>query len=240
VGEQVVGVDTSSLWPPEVEALPKVGYQRAVAVEGVLSLKPTAVFAVHEAGPPAALEQLKQAGVRLVQFADVTTPEAAEARLRQLGEALGRKERAEELALQMRQSLASTAKRIESRAARPRALLIYARGAGQAFVAGKGTSAETALRLAGASPAVDNLEGFRPLTSEAVLLAAPEVVVVPKRALQSLGGEEGLWALPGLAQTPAGASKRLVLVDDSALLGFGPRMPDAVAALAQALHPEEP
>ena len=48
-----------------------------------------------------------------------------------------------------------------------------------------------------------------------------------------MGGEAALWALPGLAQTPAGRNKQVLLVDDMALLGFGIRTPDAIQALRQ-------
>lgn len=46
-----------------------------------------------------------------------------------------------------------------------------------------------------------------------------------------MGGEAGLWKLPGLAQTPAGRHKQLLTIDDMALLGFGPRTPQAIIAL---------
>ncbi|STS92806.1 Periplasmic hemin-binding protein [Klebsiella variicola] len=45
--------------------------------------------------------------------------------------------------------------------------------------------------------------------------------------------EAGLWKLPGLAQTPAGRHKQLLTIDDMALLGFGPRTPQAIIAAAK-------
>jgi len=38
-----------------------------------------------------------------------------------------------------------------------------------------------------------------------------------------LGGVEGVLKLPGVALTPAGKTRRIILVDGQALLGFGPR-----------------
>ena len=46
-----------------------------------------------------------------------------------------------------------------------------------------------------------------------------------------MGGEQNLWRLPGLAQTPAGRNKQVLLVDDVALLGFGLRTPQALLVL---------
>ena len=43
------------------------------------------------------------------------------------------------------------------------------------------------------------------------------------KGLESVGGLTGLTQLPGIAQTSAGQHKRVVTVDDSLLLSFGPR-----------------
>ena len=54
--------------------------------------------------------------------------------------------------------------------------------------------------------------------------------------LKSVGGVDGLLKLPGVAQTPAGAARRVVDMDDGVLLTFGTRSGRAVQALADALH----
>ena len=43
------------------------------------------------------------------------------------------------------------------------------------------------------------------------------------KGLVSVGGIKGLVQFPGIAQTPAGQHQRVVTVDDSLLLSFGPR-----------------
>ena len=81
-------------------------------------------------------------------------------------------------------------------------------------------------------------EGFRPLGAEGLIAAAPEVVLMTKKGLESLGGEEAVWAVEGLALTPAGQHGRLVVIDDLPLLGFGPRMGTALQELAEGLASE--
>jgi iron complex transport system substrate-binding protein len=51
------------------------------------------------------------------------------------------------------------------------------------------------------------------------------------KGLASTGGVSGLIALPGVAQTEAGQKKRIMSVDDSLLLSFGPRTPDLLLQL---------
>ena len=66
---------------------------------------------------------------------------------------------------------------------------------------------------------------------EGVAASQADLVVISADGLKGMGGEAGLWKLPGLAQTPAGRHKQLLTIDDMALLGFGPRTPQAIIAL---------
>jgi iron complex transport system substrate-binding protein len=116
----------------------------------------------------------------------------------------------------------------------PTAILIYARGAGTMMVAGKDTAGAAMLELAGARNPV-TFSGFKPLSPEALVEAAPEVIVIPARGLATLGGEAGLLAVPGVAATPAGRARRFVAMDDLLLLGFGPRLGEAVDELSSRL-----
>jgi iron complex transport system substrate-binding protein len=61
--------------------------------------------------------------------------------------------------------------------------------------------------------------------------AAPDVVLIPARGLESVGGIDGLLTLPGMALTPAGSTRRVIAMDDLSLLGFGPRLGQAVREL---------
>jgi iron complex transport system substrate-binding protein len=120
---------------------------------------------------------------------------------------------------------------------KPRVLALYARGAGTAQAFGVKTAADTMIALAGGENVL-SFEGAKALTAESVVEAKPDVVLIPARGLESLGGRDALFSLPGLAGTPAAKSKRVVALDDVLLLGFGPRLGEGVAALAKALHPE--
>lgn len=232
LGDAVVGTDGSSLYPASILQKPRLDYFRQTSAEGVLSLEPTLVVAVEGTGPEGVLDQIRAAGVPVEIVPEATSVEGAEARVRQLAAIYGRPEAAEAVIDRMRADLAA----VEPPAEPVRALFVYARGAGVVLVAGTGHAADAVLTLAGAENVVTSFEGFRPLTAEAVAGAAPDVIVVPERGLESLGGIDGLLRQPGLAQTPAGQNRRVVAVDDAQLLGFGPRVGEAVRALADSLR----
>jgi iron complex transport system substrate-binding protein len=235
-GDRVVGVDTSSVFPARAPALPQVGYQRTLAAEGIASLAPDLVLVTPEAGPPAVLEQLAGAGVRVERVAADASLQGARARIVHVAQILERDPAPllRELDADVARALAFVARAGD----RPRVLVVYARGAGAAHVFGRATAADAMVALAGGENVMTAFEGSRPLTAESVVTARPDVIVIPSRGLATLGGIDALLALPGMRETPAGRARRVVAVDDLLLLTFGPRTGTAIAELARAIHPE--
>lgn len=231
-GDEVVAVDTSSLYPDGTNRLPKVGYQRTLSAEGILALSPDLVIVSDEAGPPATIEQLRNAGVRVERMPPAKTLDEAVARITAVGTALDRP--AASLAVRVRRDGTAAMARVPRNG--PRFVLVYARGAGTLMVAGGDTGGGAMVELAGGRNAVAAISGFKPLSAEVLIEAAPEVIVVPARGLATIAGETGLLALPGVADTPAGRNRRIVAFDDLLLLGFGPRLPGAIDELARLLR----
>jgi iron complex transport system substrate-binding protein len=233
----LVGCDASSLYPEAATKLPQVGYVRALSSEGVLSLRPTLVLTVPEAGPPEALAQLRASGVPVLVVPAEPSLEGVKKKIRAVAQALDRAAEGEALIRQLESDMAQVQSYLAGRPARPKVMFIYARGQGAANVAGRDTAAAEMIRLAGGVNAFD-FEGYKPLTAEAAVAAAPEVILLPARGLESSGGIAGVLSMPGVNQTPAGRNRRIVAVDDLLLLGFGPRTGQGVMELARLLHPE--
>jgi len=80
------------------------------------------------------------------------------------------------------------------------------------------------------------VDEFQPLTDEALLEAAPDVLVVTTTGLESVGGVDGLVGIPAIAGTPAGRDRRVIALDDQLLLGLGPRAGEALQQLVDELH----
>lgn len=236
-GDRVVGVDQSSHFPAEVARLPKVGNFRSVSAEGLLSLAPTIVIGTEDAGPPAVLAQLRSAGVKVHIVPTAVDLAKTEAKIVGIGRALGLEAEGRALADEVLGEVRAASEWAERADRKPRVLFVYARGGGTLFVSGRGTAAHEMLRLAGAENAVTSFEGYRSLTAEAVVAAAPDIIAIPSLGLESIGGVRGLLSLPGIAATPAGRARRIITLDDGLLLGFGPRLGSAVRAFANQLHP---
>lgn len=231
-GAEVVAVDSSSVYPDEVARLPQVGYQRTLSAEGILAQSPDLVIASDEAGPPAVIEQLRSAGVRVERMPAAQTPEQAVARITAIGAAIERPAAA--LAVRVQREIHAARSRVAPEG--PSFVMVYARGAGTMMVSGRDTAGAAMIELAGGRNATAGFTGWKPLSAEALIEAAPEVIVVPARGLATLGGIDGLLAAPGVAQTPAGRARRIVAFDDLLLLGFGPRLGPAIDDLARQLR----
>ncbi|WP_280510391.1 ABC transporter substrate-binding protein, partial [Nocardia farcinica] len=107
------------------------------------------------------------------------------------------------------------------------------------MLAGPGSGADELITAIGgqdAGTAAGLTEPFTAITSEAMIGAAPDVVLVMTDGLESVGGVEGLLKVPGIAQTPAGRSKRIVDMSDAVLLSFGPNTGRVVEALSAAVY----
>jgi iron complex transport system substrate-binding protein len=233
-GDRVVGVDDSSAALPEATKVPKVGYQRALSAEGVLSLGAGMLLGSAEAGPPAVLEQLKQSGMTVETFTNEPTVESARARIQRIADRLGRAEQGKALVAKLDEDLAKAAGRAAQVKGKkpPRVLAIYARGAGTMMVAGTGSVADTLIRLSGAENAAGALQGYKPLGAEAVVAAAPDFVLLPEGSVTTVGGAEGLAKLPGLSQVKGW---KLITVGDVDFMGLGPGLGKAVGSLQDAV-----
>ncbi|ABM58813.1 heme/hemin ABC transporter substrate-binding protein [Verminephrobacter eiseniae] len=234
----LVGVDTTSLYPESAQKLPSVGYARSLSVEGVLALAPTQVIATEDAGPPAVLRQLSAAGIPVAVLAANHRFEGLIERVRHVGALTGRAARATALQQRLQQEWAHARAQVTRRMAGPaaRVLFVLAHAPNQILVAGTDTSAQAMLEYAASANAIDGFSGYKPLTPEAVIAAQPDIVLLTDQGLKAAGGVTGILKLPGLGQTPAGHKRRVIALEAMLMLGFGPRLPAAVSALHAAIE----
>ncbi len=236
LGDLVVATDVSATYPPEAAARPKIGYQRTLSAEGILSQQPTLVLADTNAGPPEVLAQVHDAGVPVVVTEVDTSMDGPAAKIRAVAAALGVPQRGEALATEVEAQIAAARATGAAVTDRPRTIMLYLRGAGTQIIMGQGTGFDSLVQAAGAVDAAGDVRGTAPITPEALVAANPDVIVVTTTGLESVGGIDGLLQIPGIAQTPAGAARRILDYDDQLLLGFGPRTGEMLTQFVTDLH----
>ncbi len=240
LGDKVVARDLSATFPPEVEAVPSVGYQRSLPLEPLAAFEPTVVLATTTAGPPETISGLRDLGVPVVVLDVPDSLDGPPDKLRALGAVLGLTEEAEVLAAQVEQEINAATAMADQAGDPPRVAALYLRGEATQVMFGPGSGMNVLLDAAGAEDlgAELGIDDSQPVNMEALLAAAPEALVITDSGLASVGGIDGLLGLGGgaLARTPAGQDRRILAYDDQLLLGFGPRTGDALAQLVADLH----
>ena len=202
-----------------------------------MALRPTQVLATEDAGPPMVLKQIADARISLTilpsghQFKDLID------RVSAIGKLVHKTDAAEALVSQLHLEWKNTQVRVaDSKYKNIRALFILSQNPSQLMVGGAKTSADAMITYAGARNSVSGLVGFKPLTPESVIAANPDVILVTDQGMKAVGGISGVLRFPGISQTRAGKEQKIISLEAMYLLGFGPRMPLAVAELNQRLQ----
>ncbi|MBN0719726.1 hypothetical protein JTM06_34605, partial [Pseudomonas aeruginosa] len=113
-------------------------------------------------------------------------------------EALGKTAAGDALRQQLQQQIAA----IPTQPVAKRVLFILSHGGMNTLVAGQHTAADSAIRAAGLQNAMQGFDHYRAMSQEGVAASQADLVVISADGLKGMGGEDGLWKLPGLAQTP--------------------------------------
>ncbi len=229
-GKELVARDTTSTHPAGVQKLPDVGYMRQLNAEGILSLKPTLVLVSDLAQPSLVLEQVANAGVRVVNVTGETTLDAVPRKISQVAAALGQESQGNALTADYRRQIDA----VPRRSLPVKVLFILSHGGMTPMAAGQDTAADAVIRAAGATNAMQGFSRYRPLSQEGVIASAPDLILITLDGVKTLGGLENIWRLPGMSMTPAAKNKAVLALDDMALLGFTLNTPDALAKLRQA------
>lgn len=224
---QLVAVDTTSYFPKQATSLPSVGYQRTLTTEGILNLKPTQIIGLESAGPPTTIQNLKDAGLPLHLFPDEFTLETPAKRVLEIGKLFGKEKEADVLAKNIKDQI----QKLKINKTKAKVLFIYSRNPSSIFISGTGTAAHSMIQLSGATNVIHEFSEYKPLTSEALAKANPDIILMPEKSAQGFGGEKAIWEINGMEFTRAGKEKNLIVVDDLLLLGFGPRLPLALKTL---------
>lgn len=237
--ERLAAVDSASLYPARaLETHPNVGYMRTLSAEPVLSVGPDLILAVADAGPPEVIKQIRQTGVPVLTISDEPSVRGAQQKIRAVARALGLEREGEQLVARMEREYRTLSERLKAVKVQPKVLFLLSTGNGAPLAAGAGTSAHSMIKLAGGRNVMERIKGYKMVTPEAIVAAAPEIIVATRRTFARYGSKEKLLSLPELAATPAAAAGRLLVFDGLYLVGFGPRTVAAMRELATHFHPD--
>jgi iron complex transport system substrate-binding protein len=239
---KLVGVDTTSQHPDSLKTLPRVGYQRQLSAEGILSLRPQILIGTEEMGPPPVLSQIRSAGVQIELFSAKPDLMTLQDNLKHLGSLLGAEDRAARLFESYQRMLDHERGRVtqaQLTQKSPGVLLLLGHAGGKLLIAGKDTTADWLLQQAGGHNLATHT-GYKPFSVESLVTLDPEVLVFADRALIGDAARAALFKEnPILSSTRAAKDGRVLELDATLLVGgLGTRLPPSLIKLSDAFYPD--
>lgn len=242
LGDQIIAVDVSSIYPDEVLDLPTVGYLRFLSPEPILAYNPTLIISTEDIGPPEALNLIQSVGVPVLIVPAEDTLQGTEDKIRTISAGVGRVEAGEILIQQMQADIAHAQQIVAQIDTEPRVLFVFVGSSIAIGVLGPRSGGHQMLELINAENAVLINDSYIPLTAEAVVASAPDIILTTTLSVERSGGLEKFMQIPGISLTPAAMNERIIYegLDDLFLLGFTPRLGDAILTLTYLIHEELP
>lgn len=226
--DRVVGRDETSS-SPDIVSAPIVTDGHAVNAEKIIALSPDVVIIDANTSPPEALNQIREIGIKVIEVPEAWSPAEVAQKTEAIGNAIGATVEATSYVKDLVAANAVGIQPVGNRVA-----FLYLRGTSAIYLlGGVGSGADSLIAESGAVDvgAEAGLAPFTPLTAEELINLNPDTILVMTNGLESVGGPDGLFGLPGVGQTIAGKERRLVAVDDTLLLSFGPRTGELIKSL---------
>jgi len=231
---QIVGVDVKSTAYPEniTETAQDLGHIRSITIEPVMALNPTLVLASAEevSGNSDLWKKIQDAGIRSEMLNQEYTIEGTKNLISRIAEMLGHSDY-QPLLDKIDKDMAG----LTPMEKKPKVLFIYSHGGGNLMVAGKNTSQQSLIALAGGENVISDFDGFKTLTTESLVQDNPDVILMFDTGLEGVGGREGLTKVPGISQTNAGKNGKIITMDGALVSNFGPRVGEAALELNKKL-----
>ena len=221
---KLVGVDVTSNYPLTAKKLPSIGYIRNLSIEGLLSLKPNLILAEESIGPPIIVKQLNKTSVEFRIIKNNYTIDGINEKFLCISKILD---------VNIKNNIdykkfVNNVKKLKSfvknnNKEKKDILLILMMKGTSPIIAGKNTSGHGFIKMIGQNNSMGKVSGWKPVSSEQILIANPDYIIVTKRALKDFTSIEKFLKLPGISSTKAAKNKNVFIKDGMSLLGYGPR-----------------
>ncbi|WP_067622467.1 ABC transporter substrate-binding protein [Alicyclobacillus acidiphilus] len=196
--------------------------------EKALSVHPDLVLIASYA-PAKVITQVRDAGVPVYEFNDFTSVTSIEHNIGVVGELVGERAKASAIVRNMNQNI----HRIETAVAkqkRPTVLDYSSYG----YAAGKETTVNDVIRMAGGTNVAANLNGWAKITDEEIVKMNPDVII---DSSDDAAFAKKLESDPGLQSVSAIKNHRVYLINSADLSSVSQYVVKAVYDVAKVIHP---
>lgn len=235
--QDIVAVDLSSTYPPEIKKLPTVGYHRALTAEGILAAKPTLILHDNNIGPENVVRQLTDLKIPMKVFTKGETIDSAKALMREMGGYFHKEKQAETLCEKLDKDMQTALDNAKQYATKEKVLVIHFGQASNIYLVMTNQSiAAKMIDWAGGEMAVNDEKGMKQISAEVVAASDPDVILLTDFGYDRLGSVEKIKELPGVAGTKAAKNNRIYRVEEHDMVYIGPRTGENTLLLQKLIH----
>jgi len=239
LGPHVVGRDRSTTFPSAAQ-LPYVTERgHAINAERVLAQNPSIVLLTEDATPAGAVDQLRAAGITVAVFTGKRSIAGNSALITDVAKALEVPDAGRKLVQRTEKQVADARKQVPDPSGDPTIGFLYIRGEHLILLAGPGSGADDLITALGGTDAGTKAgldAAFTQVSAESMIRANPEVLLVMTQGAESVGGLDEVLKIPAIADTDAGRNGRVVAMDETQILMFGPDTGLVLSALATSIY----
>lgn len=236
--KDIVAVDISSVYPPQIKKLPTVGYHRALSVEGILAARPTLILHDNNIGPEHVTKQLVDLKIPMKVFntkgIDIDSTKAL---MREMGAYFNKTRQADSLCAILDKDMSYALENTKKYTDTPRVLIIHFGQASNIYlVMSKKSTAGKMVEWAGGEMAITDDKGMKQLSAEVVSKSDPDVILLTDFGYDKLGSPEKIKELPGVSATKAAKNNRIFRIEEHDLVYLGPRSGKNILTIQKLIH----
>ncbi|MEQ9440106.1 MAG: ABC transporter substrate-binding protein [Cyclobacteriaceae bacterium] len=238
--KDVVAVDISSIYPPEVKELPTVGYHRALSLEGLLAARPTLIIhdGLNNLGPEHIVRQLQELKIPMKEFTTKGDDiESTKKLIREMGAYFHKESQADSLCARLDRDMKTALDNEEKYEEEPKVLVIHFGRASNVYLTmSRSGAAGKLVDWAGGVMAIPDSTGMQHLSAEVITKYNPDVILLTDFGYDRLGSNEKIKELPGVASTTAARNNRIYRVNECDLVYLGPRTGEITLNFQKLIH----
>lgn len=236
--KDIVAVDISSTYPPQIKKLPTVGYHRALSAEGILAAKPTLILHDNNIGPEHVVKQLTDLKIPMKVFGKYGNSIAGtDSLIREMGAYFHCEQKADSLCAKLDMDIKNAFDSVKLYKDTVKVLVIHFGQASNVYlVMTKKSTAARMIEWAGGKMAVDDEKGMKQLSAEVIAASDPDVILLTDFGYDRLGTQEKIKELPGIAGTRAAKNNRIYRIEEHDVVYMGPRTGENTLMLQKIIH----
>jgi iron complex transport system substrate-binding protein len=232
VGDEVVGVSSYDVYPPEVLKLPKVGTFLTPNLEAIAALRPTIVIGRGISSNQRELRAMRAMGFETLIVDDDSLAQIEES-IRSIGTRVGKSSHAGAIVAGIEADVNDVRARVRPFPPRRTLMLV---GHQPIVAVGPGTFLEDLLKIAGAENIADaSGQQWPHLSIEFIVASRPEVIIDGQMGNDPASPIRFWNAYPTI---PAVENHRVMGYPEDPTLHPGPRVGTTLVILAKLVHPE--